>query len=176
MLIAMCLMAALLAGCKTSKQTALPPTPVVLNNTDSVAEKTTTVIEYVQVPYEVAVPAQSMTNIALADTSHVETDIAASDAWLRSDGTLYHTIVNKATTLKGEATTPVTTTTKETQAVKVRELAVPQPYAVEVERSLTTSQRFKLATFWYLLGALALSIGYILRKPLLWAFQKLLSC
>lgn len=164
----------LLSACHSSKQIlpTEPPAPITLNNSDSVrVEK---VIETIYVPVDVAVdlPQQSETNAVLADSSHVETDLSFSDAWL-ADGVLHHFIKNKPGQLKGSTYVPQTTEHNNKDAVHVREVPVPQPYPVYVEKSLTRTQQFKLAAFWYLVG-LALVAGiYIFKKPLLMLVRKI---
>lgn len=161
-----------LSACRSSKP-AIPSAPVIITNTDSVRiEK---VVETVFVPVEVAVdlPQQSETNVTPNDSSHVETDLAFSDAWFES-GVLHHLIKNKPGELKGTALTPHTTEQLNKDAVKIREVPVPEPYPVEVERELTLIEQIKLAAFWYLVGAVIVSIGYIFRKPLLKALRKII--
>ena len=110
-----------LTSCHTNKQIAqtLPPAPIVLNNSDSVRVETVIKTEYVPVMVDVPVPQQSVSNIVFeTDTSHIETDVAVSDAWITSDGTLFHNLVNKDVKLSGEAYVPQTTTENNNEAVK----------------------------------------------------------
>lgn len=166
-----CLFALALVGCRTQLQSQAP---VVLNNSDSI--KTDTVIKIIYVPVEVAVdlPKQSETKVTQGDNSHVETDLAESDAWINEDGTLGHSIKNKPGQLKGEAFVPQTTMQTNKEAVKVKEVPVPEPYPVEVERKLTLMEQIKLAAFWYLIGTIILCIGFIFRKPLLTVLRKII--
>lgn len=161
------------AGCKTHQPAVMPPSPVVLTNSDSVG--TETIIKTEQVPVDVAVdlPQQSEKNVTPSDSSHVETDLASSDAWY-AEGTLHHTIRNKPGQLKGTAFVPQTTKQTNKDAVRVKEVPVPEPYPVEVERELTRMEKFKLAAFWYLVGAVILSIGFFFRKPLFTALRKII--
>lgn len=159
------MLALVLAGCKTQK-TVTPLAPTVLNHSDSV--KVETVINTVYVPVEVAVdfPEQSESIETLNDSSHVETDLAFSDAWI-TDGILHHLIKNKKGKLTDTSYIPQTSekTTKET--VSVREIPIPTPYPVEVEKSLTLIERIKITSFWYLLAVALCGVGYIFRKPLI---------
>lgn len=166
-------LAVVLSSCHTSKQT-IPPTPVVLNNSDSVRIETIINTVYVPTPVELDIPQQSQTNVTPADSSHVETDLAESDAWINPDGTLGHSIANKPGKLKGEVYVPQTTTENNKEAVKVKEIPVPAPYPVEVEREFTPMEQIKLAAFWYLVGAVIVSIGLLFRKPLWRAIRKVL--
>lgn len=166
-----------LTSCHTNKQAqTLPPAPIVLSNSDSVRVETIIKTEYVPVRVEVPVPQQSVSNIVFeTDTSHIETDIAESNAWIRPDGTLYHDIINKNVKLSGEAYVPQTTTENNNEAVKIKEIPVPQPYPVYVEKSLSKSEQFKLAAFWYLVGAALIAGAYIFRKPFLKLVRKIVG-
>ena len=164
-----------LTSCHSNKQAqTLPPAPIVLSNSDSVRVETIIKTEYVPVRVEVPVPQQSVNNIVFeTDTSHIETDIAESNAWIRPDGTLYHDIINKNVKLSGEAYVPQTTTENNNEAVKTKEIPVPQPYPVYVEKSLSKSEQFKLSAFWYLVGATLIAGAYIFRKPFLKLVRKI---
>lgn len=165
-----------LTSCHTNKQAqTLPPAPIVLSNSDSVRVETIIKTEYVPVRVEVPVPQQSVNNIVEADTSHIETDVAESNAWIRPDGSLYHNLFNKNIKLSGEAYVPQTTIENNNEAVRTKEIPVPQPYPVYVEKSLSTSEQFKLSAFWYLVGASLISAVYIFRKPLLILIRKILK-
>ncbi|WP_289744557.1 hypothetical protein [uncultured Duncaniella sp.] len=169
-----CLLSLALVGCKTQKQIPATLPPVVLKNSDSV--RVETIVNTVYVPVEVAVdlPRQSESNATPDDSSHIETDLAFSDAWIDNDGILHHNIENKPGQLKGEAFVPQTTEQTSKESVKVKEVPVPQPYPVEVERKWTLMEQIKLATFWYLVGAVLINAIYIFRKPLLTALRKII--
>lgn len=166
-----------LASCHTNKQAqTLPPAPVVLNNSDSVRVEAVIKTEYVPVMVDVPVPQQSVNNIVFeTDTSHIETDIAVSDAWITPEGTLFHNLVNKDVKLSGEAYVPQTTTENNKEAVRTKEIPVPQPYPVYVEKSLSKSEQFKLSAFWYLVGAALIAGAYIFRKPFLKLIRKIIG-
>lgn len=165
-----------LTSCCTKKQAqTLPSAPIVLNNSDSVRIETIIKTEYVPVRVDVPVPQQSVRNIVEADTSHIETDVAMSDAWIQPDGTLYHDLINKDVKLSGEAYVPQTTTENNNEAVKTNEIPVPQPYPVYVEKSLSKSEQFKLSAFWYLVGVTLIAGAYIFRKPFLKLIRKIIG-
>lgn len=165
-----------LTSCHTHKQASnvVPAEPITLNNSDSVTTETIVKTVYVPIRVEVPVPQQSVVNISEADTSHIETDVAESDAWIRPDGSLYHTLQNKDVSLSAETYLPETTTNSNKAIIKEREVAVPKPYPVYVEKSLSKWVQFKLSAFWYLVGAALLAGVYILRKPLLILIRKIL--
>lgn len=171
-------LALMMSACHSSKQAVPkePPTPVVLNNSDSVRIETVIKTEYIPVRVEVPVPQQSVSNIVFeTDTSHIETDVAVSDAWITPEGTLFHNLVNKDVKLNGETYMPQTTTEYNNEAVKTKEIPVPQPYPVYVERSLSKSEQFKLAVFWYIVGAVLIAGVYIFRKPFLILIRKIIG-
>lgn len=169
-----CLLSLALVGCKTQKRIPVTLPPVVLNNSDSV--RVETIVKTIYVPVEVAMdlPQQSESNATTNDSSHVETDLAFSDAWVDNDGILHHNIENKPGQLKGEAFVPQTTEQTSKESVKVKEVPVPQPYPVEVERKWTLMEQIKLAAFWYLVGVVLISAIYIFRKALLTALRKII--
>lgn len=159
-----CLFALVMIGCKTQKEVATLP-PVVLNNADSV--RVETVVKYVYAPVEIAIelPQQSETNATLNDSSHVETDLAFSDAWIKG-GILYHLINNKPGQFTGTSLVPQLSEVTTKERTSVREIPIATPYPIEVERDFTIMERLKIDTFWYLLAFALLNFGYILRKPL----------
>lgn len=165
-----------MSACHSHKQ-VIPetlPAPIVLNYSDSVRVETIIKTEYVPMRVEVPVPQQSVSNIVFeTDTSHIETDVAVSDAWITPEGTLFHNLVNKDIKLSGEAYVPQTTTENNNEAVKTKEIPVPQPYPVYVEKSLSKSEQFKLSAFWYLVGATLIAGAYIFRKPFLKLVRKI---
>lgn len=170
--------ALMMSGCHSSKQAVpeIPPAPIALNNSDSVRVETIIKTEYVPVRVEVPVPQQSVSNIVFeTDTSHIETDVAVSDAWITPEGTLFHNLINKDVKLSGEAYVPQTTTENNNEAVRTKEIPVPQPYPVYVEKSLSKSEQFKLSAFWYLVGAALVAGAYIFRKPFLKLIRKIIG-
>lgn len=160
-------------SCKTQKAVQVPLPPVILNNADSVSVETTTETTYEPVDVALDLPQQSETNVTPNDSSRVETDLAFSVAWLEN-GILHHLIKNKPGQLKGTVFTPHTTEKSNKYAVKIREVPVPEPYPVEVERELTLMEQIKLAAFWYLVGVVIVSIVFIFRKSFLTVLRKII--
>lgn len=161
----------ILVGCKPQQymQEALPP--VILNNSDSVLIETNIETTYAPVDVALDLPRQSESNITQNDSSHVETDLAFSVAWL-VNGVLHHIIQNKPGQLKGNAFVPQTTKHTSKESIKVREIPVPLPYPVEIAHELTLMEQIKLAAFWYLVSGIVISAGFICRKPLLALLRK----
>lgn len=153
----------LLASCR-SKTVLVQSEPVTLQQRDSVRYEYVEKVRIDTVTVEIAIPAQSAMETVRDSASFLETDFAESRAWLNMDGTLGHSLKNKERTVKGEGHVPVKDIQTETKEIEYKEVPVRVPYAVEVEKKLTNLQQFKIATFWFLVGALALSLGWIFRK------------
>ncbi len=161
----------ILASCSSSKHTSSSP-PVIVNNTDSVR------IEYIEtlridtVTVEIPIPAESAKQAVSDSTSHLETSIAESDAWINPDGTLGHSIKNKEKSLKTNALVQVKDTQTNNAAVSVKEIPVPYPEPVYIERDFTKWESFRLSAFWYLVTVALVSCVWILRKPLTTVIKK----
>ena len=107
--------------------------------------------------------------VHVGDTSHRETSVARSDAWIGADGFLHHTLNNKSGKLPYKITYPErylvssVKNTKEQAHIITRE--------VKVEKPLNAWQRFRIGAFWWLLAIAALAICWIFRNPLLKVFH-----
>ena len=107
--------------------------------------------------------------VTVNDTSHRETSLAESDAWVGSDGFLHHSIRNKKGSIGFHVSIPehwVVDKAHQEQSSTITR-------TVYVEKHLNGWQKFRLRGFWWLLAALACSLAYIFRKPLLALFGKL---
>lgn len=147
-------------GCSTHK--AVQPTIITL--TDSVRVETKYEKIIIRDTVMFALPSQSAERTTLDSISHLETDYAISDARVKPDGSLIHTLENKAQEI------PVPVESEKEMQEKIiyrnRDVAVPQPYPVEVEKELTQWQKFRLNGFWALLAVVLASIGWRWRKPI----------
>lgn len=158
----------LMSGCRTAKPSE-PSPPVILTNSDSIR------IEYIErvridtVTVEIPVPVESSRQVVKDSTSHLETSLAFSDAWINADGSLGHFIKNKDSPIKAVVPVPVKDTQTNKSSENIRE--VPVPYPVEkkifIETPLSACQKFRMHSFWFLAVALTASLIYIFRKPLL---------
>lgn len=175
-MLAFCLLAiSMMSSCRTSKETTISPPPVIITNTDSVRTVYIETVTIDTVVVEVPVPAESVKQVVPDSVSHLETSLAQSDAWINSDGTLGHSITNKPEKLKADVLVPQVHKTNGKESIKEREIPVPTPYAVEVERKWTLMEQIKLAAFWYLLGALIVSIVCLFRKPIWKLIKKIIK-
>lgn len=153
-------MALCCGGCATNKPTA----PTIITVVDSTKVETKYERIIIRDTVCITLPPQSAERTTLDSTSHLETDFAVSDARVNPDGSLSHTLQNKAQ----EIPVPVEKE-KEVQEKIVyrnREVGVPQPYPVEVERELTWWQKFRLKGFWVLLSVIIAAMGWKWRKPI----------
>lgn len=134
-------------------------TNTVTEYRDSTAWRDTTI--YVTVPLEA-----DQAIVRVGDTSHRETSLAESDAWVSPDGFLHHDLRNKPGRLAYNLTLPERFIY--TGVENTRERAEIIPKEVKVERPLNAWQRFKIGAFWWLLALAA--VGW--RKQLLWLIKK----
>lgn len=140
-----------------------------INYIDSIRVRDSLAINYVDVP--VPIPAENSNSLLPGNrTSHLETSMAESDAWVDSTG-LHHTISNKKGTMT--ATVPVKEHIKETEHIQSgqnyqeKEDTKSENKYIEVEKPLSVWTQFRLKAFWWLVAGVILSLAYIFRKPLL---------
>ena len=134
-------------------------TQTVIEYRDSTVWRDTTI--FVPIPLE-----SDQAIVHVGDTSHRETSVAESDAWVGSDGFLHHNIRNKRGKLAQGVKLPehfLVTGVKNTMEhahVITRE--------VKVEKKLNLWQRFRIGAFWWLLGL----VLFAYRKQLFAAIMK----
>ena len=122
---------------------------------------------------EVPLPAESVSQVVRDSTSHVETSLAESDAWINDDGSLGHSIKNKPQNLKADVPVPVKDTQTNNTASSVKEIPVPYPEPVYIEKNLTTWESVKMESFWYLIVMVIMALGWIFRKPIVSVIRNL---
>ncbi len=161
LLILICAM--FLASCHSAR--VAPRTePVILNNTDE------TKVEYIErvvldtVIVTVTIPAETAKQVIPDSTSHLETNFAESDAWINPDGTLGHSLTNKPQAFKKPVVAPRKEIQNNQTKESFKEVPVPYPEYIEVERNFTNWERIRLKGFYYLLGLLILMFGWKYRK------------
>ena len=149
---------AILPGCSPKIVERL----VTVTNTevhDSLAWRDTTI--YVPIPLE-----SDQAIVHVGDTSHRETSIAESDAWIGKDGMIHHSLRNKADArLSYNLKMPErwlytnVTNTKEHEQGIIKE--------IKVEKPLSWWQKFRLKAFWWLLIATICLGVWTFRNPIL---------
>lgn len=105
----------------------------------------------------------SSARIPDTDTSHLETSLAQSTAYVK-DGQLHHTLSHKAGTVVPIALTIHERARTSEKGVIQRVEAVEY---VEVEKELNGWQRFLMGLGWAVLGALTLWAAWMIRKHLI---------
>lgn len=130
----------LLTSCKAHRQL------ITSDSRDSVRVETVIRTEYIRDTVEVEIPVERIMQIA-EDSSHLETEYAFSDAFLRSDGTLYHTLENKA----GKRPVEVKKEVVYRDSIVYRDRVVTKTEVKEVPRELTWWQKTRMKGFWVLL-------------------------
>ena len=148
----------LLTSCRTHRQLAT-------DSRDSVRVETVIRTEYVRDTVEVEIPVERTVQIA-EDSSHLETVLAVSDAFLRADGRLYHTLENKG----GKRPVEVRKEVVYRDSIVYRDKVVTETEVKEVPRSLTWWQKAQMKGFWLLFALLVV----VFRKRIL-SVVKLLS-
>jgi ADP-glucose pyrophosphorylase len=101
---------------------------------ESVISRDTTI--YVEVPVEVVKEI-----LPASDTSHLETSLAVSDAWVNA-GKLNHTLIHKDVKIEQNLPIPEKHSQKDSVVVSIQEIVKEVP--VEVEKKLTYWQRMRM--------------------------------
>lgn len=134
-------------------------TDTVTEYRDSTAWRDTTI--YVPIPLEA-----DQAIVHVGDTSHRETSVAASDAWVGADGFLHHNLWNKPGRLAQPVKLPERYLVSEVKNTRERAEIITKE--VKVEQPLKGWRRFKIGAFWWLLALAA--VGW--RKQLLRLIRK----
>lgn len=109
--------------------------------------------------------------IASSDSSHLETSVATSDAYIDSLGRLHHSLDNKAgATLEKEIQVPETFHTQETETFHTQDEK--ETITIEVERQLTWWQKLWMTSGKILWGLLIVAVLYLIAKLVLSRFIK----
>lgn len=151
----------LLSGCGLLRPSdrIVTITETVTEYRDSTAWRDTTI--YVPIPLEV-----DQAIVHIGDTSHRETSVATSDAWVGADGFLHHDLRNKPGRIASGVKLPEHFLFTGVENKKERAEIITKE--VKVERPLNAWKRFKIGGFWWLLALAA--VGW--RKQLLWLIKK----
>lgn len=152
----------ILAGCGVCRKQQ-PKLETIIRGSTILHIKDSTAIHYIDV--EVPVPVEVMREIVPGqDSSHLETRIAQSDAYIDSLGFLHHSLKNKADqSLKG--TMPVEEHFHEEKGIEQHESSQNDTVTVEVEKKLNRWQQFRMDVGGYAIFTVILLFG-------IWAFKK----
>lgn len=112
------------------------------------------------VTVSVSVPAQSASNVTTDTASHLETDVARSDAWLDSLGRLHHTLDNKPVELPAQ----VPVKSHERDNIVYRDRPVPYPVECELSRWEQVKMDFGGFALGALLVALCIAVIRLIKK------------
>lgn len=158
---------ALLAGCRTHKETApqIPTVPLQTTTDTKIIHTETIDTVFIEIP------AQSAERTTPEGFSHLETDYAESDAKINADGTLSHNLKNKPQ----PKPVPVKNSNDTIYIDNIIEKPVPVEVPKEVERKLTSWQKTRLDTWGWLATALALCGCWICRKPLITLARRIIT-
>lgn len=135
------------------------------SQTDSVRVETIVRTEYVPDTVYVNVPVESERQTVRDTMSHLETSFAVSDARINADGSLFHSLANKAQVRP----VPVEKEIVYRDSVVYRDRLNTE--IVEVERDLTWWQQTQIIGFWALLGLAAI----VARKQILAVLRTLIG-
>lgn len=114
---------------------------------DSVRIETVVRTEFVKDTVYIDVPREREVQV-VADSSHLETEYARSDARILMDGRLFHSLENKVQKRPVEVQTRI----EYRDSVVYRDRV--QRELVEVERALTAWQRLQMTGFWVFVTAI----------------------
>ena len=103
--------------------------------------------------------------------SHIETDIAESNAILMPDGTIRHTLKNKT----GQVPIPIITSADTIYVYTAVEKPVKVEVPVPVERKLSWWERIRLNTWAWMAIAVVVCAVWIFRRPLTTLARSLLQ-
>lgn len=149
---ALAIFAVLVASCGSSRHAA---TSIETHDSTKV-EVRTALIETIDTVY-VELPKQSEM-VAVKDTSsHLENDLAVSDASIDALGFLHHSLKTKP---RGRLPVPSKNTKERRDSIVYRDKYVYIEKPVYVEAELNAWQRFRLRGFWALLAAMACWIAW----------------
>lgn len=161
------------SACHTSKNGTIHP--VVVTNTDNNRVEYIEILRIDTITVTIEIPVESVKQIVPDSTSHLETSFAESDAWINPDGTLGHSINNKNLSIPKDVTVPVKDTQTNNTSESIKEIPVPYPEPVYIEREFSRWEKFRLGSFWYMAGIIVVSLGWNFRKPIFGIIKKISS-
>lgn len=149
-LVILALIAVLVASCGSPRHVA-----TIIEKRDSTkVEVRTELVERIDTVY-VELPRQSETVAVKDSSSHLENDVAESDASVDELGFLHHSLKTKP---RGRLPVPSKNTKERRDSIVYRDKYVYIEKPVYVEAKLNAWQRFRLRGFWILV---AIVVGYV---------------
>lgn len=130
-----------------------PCRSLTASTADSIRIETVVRTEFVKDTVYIDVPREMVREI-VADSSHLETDFARSDARILTDGRLFHSLENKAHKKPVEAQMRI----EYRDSIVWKERAVRE--TIEVEKRLTIWQRLQMTGFWVFVTAILAVVAY----------------
>ena len=165
----------IVSGCCTQRRAVEQNTTVIQQKDSSNTEvKVEKVIEYMIDTVYIKIPAQMAERTTQDSTSHLENDYATSDARINQDGTLYHDLKTKPQEIASEFQKPVERNDSIRTEYKTKTEYITLIDKKEVEKELTWWQHTCIKWFPWCLILLIITIGYILRNPILKITKRLL--
>lgn len=155
LLLALCLCASCGVHRYVPSETVIVRDSTVVHIKDSVAIRYDTVS--VELPKE-----SSSVLLASSDSSHLETSLATSDAWIDTVGRLHHNLENKAGTLKKEVAVPEHYHSETTEAEHQQKETIIE--TVEVEKQLSWWQKLWITSGKILWGLISATVLCLLAK------------
>lgn len=159
------MLSAVLSSCGTQRQA------VSTVYRDSVQVQVQTKIEWRTDTVFFEIPAQTAQRETRDSVSHLENDIAFSDARVNADGSLFHSLNIKKQKKQKEVSTPIIY--KDSVRTEYEYIEVKEPQYIEKE--LSKAQRFKLRAFPFLLLAIAAMLCYRYRKNIISIILRLIK-
>lgn len=154
-------------ACSSSrKATIVSSHPPIVTDVDSVRSEYIERLRIDTIHVTVKIPEESVKQIVSDSISHIETNFAISEAWINPNGTLGHLLFHKPQSF--DVGVPMIGKDTETKIAssKYKEVPVPYPEPVYMEKELSAWQKFRLEAFWYLAAAVFCSIGFIFRRSI----------
>lgn len=139
---------------------AATKTVYVPTDAETIVEYRDTTI-YLRDTVYISPPVEEKQNTTLRDSSHLETSIATSDAWITDDGRLKHTLRNKQENLKAKIDTSfvIKYVNKIEEKVVIQEVEKPVKYIPKIYK---WSLGFSIAVIVFLLGRFILKFKKII--------------
>ena len=165
----------IVSGCCTQRRAVEQNTTVIQQKDSSNTEvRVDKVIEYLIDTVYIKIPAQMAERTTQDSASHLENNYATSDARINQDGTLYHDLKTKPQDIASEFQKPVERNDSIRTEYKTKTEYITLIDKKEVEKELTWWQHTCIKWFPWSLILLIITIGYILRNPILKITKRLL--